>query len=358
MSRASRKWQHVEYALKFGQSGRHGFEDVKFVHNCLPESSLDKVNIATKIGGFKLSSPIIINAMTGGAGRTHEINRRLGTLARETGLPIAVGSQMGALKDPQTAYTYKVVREVNPHGLIFANLGAEANVEQAERAVEMIRADALQIHLNVMQELLMPEGDRNFEGALERIARIRETLGVPVIVKEVGFGMSREAIAKLLQIGITCIDVGGFGGTNFARIENARRRQPLDFLNDWGITTCASLLEASPYLGRASLIASGGIRHALDIAKSLALGASAVGMAGTFLKLVHDAATLEEPIAYVRGLCDDLRLIMTALGAVTIRELQQVPLVITGKTAEWAARRGIDLDGYARRNFRGNDRGE
>lgn len=245
MSRSERKWEHIDYALKTGQSRQSGFDDITFVHQSLPECSTELISIDTKIGELSLSSPIFINAMTGGGGnKTLEINRALAIAARETNIAMAVGSQMSAIKNELEADTYKIVRAENPKGIIIANLGSEATLEEAKRACDMIEADALQIHLNVIQELVMPEGDKDFTGALNRIAEIASGLSVPVIVKEVGFGMSMETVNLLRSSGVAAIDIGGFGGTNFSKIENARRERTFPFFDDWGIPTAASIIEA------------------------------------------------------------------------------------------------------------------
>ncbi|MBN6188578.1 type 2 isopentenyl-diphosphate Delta-isomerase [Aneurinibacillus sp. BA2021] len=348
MSRTSRKREHIEHALTTGQSGAHGLSDVKFVHNCLPDLALGQIDSRTTIGGLALSSPIVVNAMTGGADETYSINQALGILAHETGAALAVGSQMAAVKNASLADTYQVARREHPHGILFGNLGAEATPDMARRAVEMIEADALQIHLNVMQELIMPEGERDFTGALRRIEAIVAAVDVPVIVKEVGFGMSREAAQKLASCGVAAVDIGGRGGTNFAEIENLRRTQPFTGLNEWGIPTAASLLEVAALSDPPDIVATGGIQTALDVARCLALGASCVGMAGAFLRYAVEGR-IEEAVQYMRSLHEELAVIMTALGAINIAALQRVPLVITGETYHWAEQRGIDCRTLAAR---------
>lgn len=348
--RISRKIDHIRHALRLGQSGNTGFDDIKLVHSCLPETSMEHISLTTTIGELNLSSPIIINAMTGGALETEEINRGLAIAAREHGLAMAVGSQMSAVKNKEVSGSYKIVRKTNPEGVVFANLGSEATVEQAELAVEMLEADALQIHLNAMQELIMPEGDKDFRGALERIAEIVNRLHVPVIVKEVGFGLTMEAARTLTRLGVRILDVGGAGGTNFAAIENARRQTPIRSINDWGIKTSVALLEVLETSGQADVIASGGIRTSLDICKSLALGASAAGMAGSLLKTLQEGG-IDPLIRQIGTLTSELKLLMTALGAPNVEALRRVPAVITGETAEWCRLRGIDSASYARRGL-------
>ncbi|WCK56064.1 type 2 isopentenyl-diphosphate Delta-isomerase [Aneurinibacillus sp. Ricciae_BoGa-3] len=355
MSRTSRKKEHIDRALAVGQSGKHGLDDVKFIHNALPDMDLSTVSHASTIGGLALSSPIVVNAMTGGARETHRINQILSIIAREAGLAMAVGSQMAAIHNPELVDTYRIARKENPKGILFANLGAEATPDMARRAIDMIEADGLQIHLNVMQELLMPEGDRDFSGASRRIQAIVDAVGVPVIVKEVGFGLSREACIRLVECGVSVFDVGGRGGTNFARIENARRAVPYDMLNNWGLTTASSLLEAADAKihvrqgGRDfDTMATGGLQTALDIARAIAIGANCTGMAGFFLSYaVQDQ--VEEALDKVRGLHEQLDIILCALGAGSILDLQRIPVVIAGETFHWASQRGIDCSAYARR---------
>ncbi|MFD3446125.1 type 2 isopentenyl-diphosphate Delta-isomerase [Microbacteriaceae bacterium 4G12] len=348
MTRAQRKIDHVQYALSTGQSRAHGFQDVCFVHQSLPNMACKDVSLNTKIGELLLSSPIYINAMTGGGGEaTERINEGLALVAQHHQLAMAVGSQMAALKDENEQRSYKIVRKVNPNGIVFANLGSEATVEQAKRAVAMIEANALQIHLNVIQELTMPEGDRDFTGALRRIEQIVKTCPVPIIVKEVGFGMSQETVKQLRDVGVNMIDIGGFGGTNFAGIENERRQRMLSYFNDWGIPTAVSVVEGV-HVGGASIIASGGMQTAVDVVKALALGASATAFAGSFLKVLMEEG-VEALINEIDCIHEDMQFLMTALGAKTISQLQTVPLVISGATHHWLTERGIDTATYSRR---------
>ncbi len=347
--RMSRKMDHVEFALKLPAGGTSGFEDIKLVHNCLPGVNVEHISLLTVLGEIELASPFFINAMTGGSSETEEINRELAIAAAETGIAMAVGSQMSAMKDPEVAGSYRTVRIHNPKGRIFANLGSEASVEQAKRAVDMLEADMLQIHLNVMQELIMPEGDREFTGMLKRIEAVVRSVDVPVMVKEVGFGILREGAAKLREVGVQIVDCGGAGGTNFAAIENARRPEPMEWLNDWGHSTAIALLETLHIYPREGQVsATGGIAGALDICKALTLGASAVGMAGTLLKVQRSQGT-DALIREIRRLQSELKLLCTALGVRGVRELRHVPAVISGSTLAWCEQRNIDTFAVANR---------
>ncbi|MEW4262611.1 type 2 isopentenyl-diphosphate Delta-isomerase [Priestia megaterium] len=350
MSRAKRKIDHIHHAIQTGQHRLHGLDDIRFVHNSLPNTGVHDVHIDTKIGELLLSSPIFINAMTGGGGQeTERINRSFAQIAHHGQLAMAVGSQMAAIKDEKEEQSYRVVRQENPNGIIFANLGSEATVEQAKKAVDMLEANGLQIHLNVIQELVMPEGDRDFTDALRRIERIVQEVTVPVIVKEVGFGMSAQAVQKLKDVGVEIVDIGGYGGTNFSKIENERRAKHFHFFNDWGISTAASLAEVSQHVEGISIIGSGGIQTSMDVAKSIALGASATGMAGYFLSILMKSG-LEAVIEEIAELHEELTFIMAALGATSIAKLQQMPLVITGDTHSWLTQRNVSIETFNNRS--------
>jgi isopentenyl-diphosphate delta-isomerase len=346
-TRASRKMDHITHALETGQLGDTGFSDVKFVHNSLPNTNMNEVKLNTTIGGLSLGSPIIVNAMTGGAEQTYEINRQLAILAKEKDLAIAVGSQMAALKNSEYEYTYKIVRQENPKGIVFANLGAEATSEQAQRAVDMLEASGLQIHLNVVQELVMPEGDRQFKGYLNRIEEIVKAVPCPVIVKEVGFGINGEVARQLTSIGVRGIDVGGYGGTNFAKIENMRRTNTYESFVDWGIKTIPSLVEVSQS-SNVDVVASGGVGTPLDAMKSLVVGAKACALAGFLLKLLRENGpeVLHETIDEFHN---QMKAMMCALGITRIEEATRVPFIISGESYHWLHLRGYSVQEYARR---------
>lgn len=348
MLREQRKRDHIAGALSGIQVNQSGFDDVHFVHQSLPNSSLSRCELETTLGGLKLSSPFLVNAMTGGAPEAFEINRDLARAAAVSGMSLAVGSQRNAILNPELISTYQVVRDENPSGIIFANLGAGASVSDAYTAVEMLQANALQLHLNVPQELAMPEGDRCFVGILEKIQEVVNQLHVPVIVKEVGFGMSYETISLLTQAGVSAIDVAGKGGTNFIQIENLRSNHKVLGLETWGQTTVISLLEAGILPSGPDLMGSGGVHTPLQAAKCFALGAKAVGVSGHWLHVWKEEG-LEGLLYHMNEWHDQLKIIMTLLGASQPEELAQSPIVITGFTAEWCKARGILISDYARR---------
>lgn len=352
MSRSERKWDHIRLAIEKKDDPTTAFDDIKFIHQSLPDISIFDVQLDHSIGELYLSSPIFINAMTGGGGeKTYRINKELSMVARETGLAMAVGSQMSALKDKNERYTFEIVRKENPKGVIIANLGSEATADQAKLAIDMIEANALQLHLNVIQELTMPEGDRDFSAALKRIETIVHEVEIPVIVKEVGFGMCKETVQALAAVGVSVVDIGGSGGTNFADIENKRRGKSLSFFNQWGISTPISLVEAEIALSGLFVIGSGGFTSAIDMAKGLALGANAIGFAGFFLRILIENG-MDSLKAEIDTLHKELTIIMTALGARNISDLKKVPVIISGETYHWLNQRGIDTKKYSQRTIK------
>ena len=343
--RESRKMDHLKYALLLPEGpGSNGFEDIHLVHNCLPDLAEKDISLASSIAGISLEHPLIVNAITGGAEDVTAINRNLAEFARRTHSVIAVGSQYGAVVNPALRETFQIVRKVYPSGKIWANVGAYATVNDAQAAVDMIDACALQIHLNPGQESVMPEGDRDYSGYLDNIARIAAAVSVPVIVKEVGCGIAREQAVQLIQAGVRVIDVGGYGGTNFLAIESARRENPLaDEDLAWGIPTAISAVEVASVLFPASgeLMVSGGVRTAQEVVKSLSLGAAAVGMAEPILRRIQSDG-MENAVEWFAGLLQEVRRYLLLLGAAKPAELARVPLVIRGETRDWLQARGID----------------
>ncbi|WP_046173731.1 type 2 isopentenyl-diphosphate Delta-isomerase [Domibacillus indicus] len=349
MSRAERKIDHIHYALSTGQSGRTGLDHIQFIHRSLPGSSVTDISLSAKIGELQWSSPIFVNAMTGGGGQTTaDINTQLAEVAAACELPMAVGSQMSAVRHPEERLTFRAARKANPRGIMMANIGSEATVDEAIAVCDMIEADVLQIHLNVIQELAMPEGDRDFRGAIDRIAAICEQVGVPIIVKETGFGIGLETAKLLNELPLAAIDTAGFGGTNFAAVENERSARPMAFFNNWGIPTAVSIVETAAGAPAKTVIASGGLQHAEDVVKSLALGASAAGLSGFLLNILLTGGQ-EALIDHINGLKMDMKMMMCALGARTIGHLHQTPLMIYGETEHWLRVRGLEPGRFALR---------
>lgn len=350
----NRKDEHLLHALNQYQSENHpDFRETRFVHQSFSSVPFEEVSLNTKILDLKLSCPFFINAMTGGSAKTKEVNQRLAILAHETGLALASGSMSIATKDASTIDSFKILRQEAPDNLIFANLGAHHTLENAKRVIEMIEADALQIHINTPQELIMPEGDRDFSNWLKNIEQIVTHLEVPVIVKEVGFGMSRETIQQLQSVGVQVIDVAGNGGTNFATIENARRTSiSYHELGDWGQSTIISLAEANsiPKVNRPEIIASGGVKTPLDMVKCLAMGAKAVGLSGAILQLVHQEDSLPSAIRIVKEWQEQLQTVMCLLDCQNITDLQQTDLLLSANVQNWCHARQIDWKQYANRS--------
>ena len=296
---SSRKQQHVEIVLSKNVAFRgksSGFERWDLVHNALPELDLAEVDSSAEFLGKRLKLPLLVTGMTGGYAGAERINRSLARMCAERGLAMGVGSQRQALEDARFRKTYSVVREVAPNIPVIGNIGAAevahlADVGPIRRQVDLIGADALAVHLNPVQEFLQPEGTPRFAGVLNGIERLVHDLGVPVVVKEIGAGISAAVLRRLLDVGVRIVDVAGAGGTSWAGVEVLRReeaeRDPLSVFWDWGIPTadavrqCAALRTTDrPF----TLIASGGIHNGVDMAKSIAMGADMAGAARPFLQ--------------------------------------------------------------------------
>lgn len=340
----NRKDEHVELALNHHrQQADNDFEKMRFIHHSLHSIDVDDVNTATQIGQIQLDTPFYINAMTGGSERTKEINRKLAQVAAKADIAMAVGSMSQAFRDPNVWDSFLVVREENPDGVVFANLNANASIEMAETAVKRLNARALQIHINAAQEVVMPEGDRKFKHWPEHISAIVGTLPVDVIVKEVGFGMSRETVRQLTKLGVKIVDVSGRGGTNFSKIENSRRESVrLDYLNAWGQSTLESLLEARVYNKTVDLIASGGMRSPMDMVKAFSLGARAVGLSAAILRAVTNDG-VDRTVERIVGWKDDLKLLMALLGASKLSDLSMSDFVLSSDIRNYCQSRGIEL---------------
>ena len=348
---ASRKDDHVTHALSQREAlPPSDFELIRFVHHSFSLLSEDEIQLQTEWAGHVHAYPFYINAMTGGSSKTLEYNRQLARLAAATDLAIASGSVSAALKHPELMPTFKVIREEHPNGFILANLGAHHTLENAKKAVDLLEANALQIHLNVPQEVVMPEGDRDFRQWLTNIENIIQHIGVPVIVKEVGFGMSNKTIQQLINIGVETIDISGRGGTNFIKIEDERKARPqYQTFYHHGQSTAESLLEALNVPENITILASGGIRQPIDITKSLALGAKSVGVAGQFLATIERHG-LDTAIEHVQQWQAQLQELWLMLGAKTISDLQQTDIILSGHLRDWAIDRQLPYQHLANRS--------
>ena len=358
---ASRKADHVRINLEEDVAAKgigSGFDDYYFLHCALPELNLDQVDPSTELFGRRLSAPLLISCMVGGTERAAALNRVLAQVAQRLHLAMGLGSGRILLEDPDVLKTFDV-RPIAPDVLLFANLGAiQLNkgygVDHCRRLVDALRADALVLHLNVLQEAVQPEGDTCFAGLLAKIGELCRRLDVPVVVKEVGWGIAPDAVRVLVDAGVAAVDVAGAGGTSWSEVERRRITEPwrarvAAAFAGWGIPTAECLRRAGQVAPEARIFASGGIRNGIDVAKAIALGADLVGIAGPFLRAAAEGegAALE----LGRELVETLRIAMFSLGARTLADLQCTPRL---------RRRGEDRDEphIARLTYRTDEAGQ
>ncbi len=311
-----------------------GFENYRFIHEALPELDLERVETSLSLFGKKLAAPILISSMTGGSDEAETINFRLAEAAQTVGVAMGVGSQRVAIEHPEQAATFQV-RRVAPDILLFANLGAVQlnygyNIDQCRKAVEMIQADALILHLNPLQEAVQKGGDTNFAGLAKKIEEVCKTIEVPVIAKEVGWGISERSAKLLADCGVSAIDVAGAGGTSWSQVE--MHRAPDEFTRElaatfvgWGIPTAESILIVKKAVPNMIIFASGGIKDGFDIAKCIALGATLGGMAGQFLKAA--AVSTEKAVEMMKLTKKQIEVTMFAAGVETLDGLKVGKLV-------------------------------
>jgi isopentenyl-diphosphate delta-isomerase len=326
----------VEYAGKTTL-----LEEVDLVHDALPELAVDEVDVAIQLLGKRLHAPLLITGMTGGTAEASEINRDLAIVAEEFGIAFGLGSQRAMQRRPELAYTFEV-RAHAPTTLVLANLGVvqatELSTADVARLVERVGADALCVHLNPAQELIQPGGDRDFRGGLAAIERLVRELGMPVVVKETGCGISRAVAARLRGVGVSFVDVSGAGGTSWVKVEAIRAEAPGQALgqvfSDWGIPTAAAVLGARS-LGL-ECIASGGIRTGLDVAKVIALGARVAGVALPVFRAYREGG-LAAARRFVERLETELRTAMVLTGSRNIDALGRVPTVLGPRLRAWVS---------------------
>lgn len=346
MTTQQRKADHIRINLEEDVAFPHlttGLETYRFVHQALPELNLREINTSITVLGKRLQTPILVSSMTGGTEQAERINRNLAIAAQHHGVAMGVGSQRAAIERGESGRTFRV-RTVAPDILLFANLGAVQfnygyGVDQCQRAVEMIEADALILHLNPLQEAVQPEGDVDWRGLLGKIEQVCRVLPVPVIAKEVGWGLSAQTAQRLIEAGVAALDVAGAGGTSWSQVE--MHRAPTEHLRrlaaafaDWGIPTAESLRQVQAVRDElhrpdVHLFASGGIRSGQDVAKCVALGADLVGLAGPFLQRAVESA--EAVCDEMRLLTAELRIAMFCSGAGCLAALRQ-PGVLLPRT--------------------------
>jgi isopentenyl-diphosphate delta-isomerase len=358
-----RKAEHINICLDEKTQARTattGFEDVQFIHRALPEIDKAKIDLSTKVFGHKFSAPLIVGAMTGGNIEATRINAAIAEAVETLQLGMGVGSQRAAIENPKLVKTFSIARKKAPNAFIIANIGGIQlvkgfGVKQVKQAVEMIDADAVALHLNALHESMQPEGQTTFKGVLDKICEITAELNKPIIVKETGAGISAEDAKKLEEAGVKAIDIGGAGGTSFAAVEYYRSEvgSVQNFLGDvfwdWGIPTAVSLVEATQTV-KIPIIASGGMRSGVDMAKALTLNACLASFCQPVLKTAVKGGKATEQLLSL--FIDELRTIMFLVGAEKIQDLAKTPVVVTGKTAEWLKTRAFNIDDYAQRGAR------
>ncbi|MGB8648743.1 MAG: type 2 isopentenyl-diphosphate Delta-isomerase [Anaerolineae bacterium] len=332
-----RKVEHLrinlEENVQFTEIG-NGLERYRFIHQALPEVDLDAIDTTLTLFGRRLRAPILISSMTGGAAEAERINRNLAQAAQAAGVAMGLGSQRAAIEDAKLVGTYQV-RELAPDVLLLANLGAvqlnyRYGIDECRRAVDMIEADALILHLNPIQEAVQAKGNTDWSNLLNKIETVCRTLPVPVVVKEVGFGISEQVARKLAEVGVAAIDIAGAGGTSWAAVESRRAPTPelralAERFWNWGIPTADSLVRARRGAPNTPIFATGGIRDGVEIAKTVALGATLGGLASPMLKLANLSADVAR--AGLEAIVAEMRVAMFGIGAANLPALRDTPFL-------------------------------
>lgn len=319
-------------------------EYVMLIHNALPELDIDDIDTSTTFLNHRFSAPIIIDSMTGGTPEASIINARLAEVAEELNLGMGLGSQRAGLISDALVESYAIARDRAPNAFLIANIGGvqlkQLTLDDIKKIIDMIRADALAIHLNPLQELIQPEGEPRFKGVYGKILELVKSISIPIIVKEVGAGISREVAVKLELAGVKAINIAGSGGTSWAGVEKLRadnvsndlKSHLGELLWDWGIPTAVALLEARRSV-KSSIIASGGLRNGLDIAKCIALGADMCALAYPFLK--HANESKESALKYAKMLIEELRAVMFLTGSRSIKDLKTARYLLLSPLLDW-----------------------
>lgn len=331
LAERDRKLEHIKLALEERmQLEARFFDEHVFEHEALPEIDMAEIDLGVDFLGKRLRAPLLVSCMTGGTESAARINRHLAEAAERAGIALGVGSQRKALEDPATAASFEV-RRFAPTVALLANLGAVQlnygfGLEECRRAVAMIGADALALHLNPLQEAIQPEGQVDFRGLLAKIGEVARALEVPVVVKEIGCGISGRTARALAEVGVRILDTAGLGGTSWARIEAARAEdlELGEVFADWGVPTPESIRQLAAIDGL-TVIGSGGVRTGIDVAKAIALGADVVGLAQPFLAAAMESA--DKVYARIQRTLQELRITMFCCGARTLEDLRKVPLL-------------------------------
>ena len=355
-----RKIEHVSVALEQGIAvPQHAnWSDIRFVHQALPEVDLDEIDTTVSFLGHTLRYPIFMSSLTGGHPDVTSINANLSRAAEQYGLALGVGSQRAAIVNPDVASSYSVTRASAPNAFLIANIGAPQlipqahhaafTLEQIQRAIDMIDVNALAVHMNSLQEAAQSEGDRRTVGEAAALKALTAQIGLPVIAKETGAGICREQALLLRTCGVAAIDVGGAGGSSMSAMEAARSQSRGDdqtmqiglLYRDWGIATPIAVVEAG--VARLPLIATGGVRSGLDVARALALGATLVGIGFPLLKAASES--YEKVCELLESILAEMKVAMQLSGATNIAQLRETDIVITGATREWLTLRGFEQD--------------
>ena len=357
-----RKLRHIRVSLEENVDTdiSTGFQDIQLIHRALPEIDLDEVNSETEFFGKKLAAPLIISAITGGTEEAAKLNAILAEVAEEKQIGIGVGSQRIAIAQPETVPTFSIVREKAPSTFVMGNLGCPQlslgwGVQEAEKCIEMIDADALALHMNPLQEAVQVDGDTNYRGVYEKIKELRKRIHTPLVMKETGAGIAWEDAIKMQKAGASGLEISGVGGTSWSAVEyhiaKEVGKKEMEYLGralwNWGIPTAVSVVETTQKTDL-SVISSGGIRTGVEVVKSIALGADVGGMAKPFLeKAVQGKDALAE---HVDNIIREIRVAMFLVGAKNVDELHRVPVLVMGKTGEWLRLRGFDLNGFVDRS--------
>ena len=328
----NRKDEHIRYALEH-RSEYNSFDEVELIHCSIPKYNLEEIELKTRFAGCEFAVPFFINAITGGSENARKINQKLARVANECGILFVTGSYSAALKNVQDD-SFEIVKRENSDLKLATNIGIDKDYEAGIKAIEALDPLFLQVHVNLMQELIMVEGSRNFGEWENNLQKFVQNINIPIVLKEVGFGMTEATVKKGIKLGIKTFDISGRGGTSFAFIENMRRENRLHYLDNWGQTTVSCLLNLKNYVDKVEVIASGGVRNPLDIVKSLVLGAKAVGISKVILELVVKYE-VEKVIEIVENWKDECRMIMCALNANNIEELRNIKYILYGKTLEF-----------------------